>query len=225
MIPLLQQVKQGDRRAAEKMVEESLVLIKNEDGILPLKPGTAVYITGPAADNDQAQCGGWTVDWNRSPEKDIPGVTSILEGFQEKADEFGIRVITDAAEAEQADVILLVVGEQAYAEWYGDTEDLDLCGSLGLGSNRGAIARAKTFGKPVVACIVAGRQVLISDYIDSWTGAVMCYLPGSEGQGVANVLCGQAPFTGRLPSPWYSSVDQIGTGEAWLPVGYGLTTE
>ena len=216
----------GEYRAvAEKLVEESLVLIKNEDGILPLKPGTAVYITGPAADNDQAQCGGWTVDWNSSPEKDIPGVTSILEGFQQKADELGIRVITNSSEADQADVILLVVGEQAYAEWYGDTEDMDLCGKLGLGSNRGAIAKAKTFGKPVVACIVAGRQVLISNYIDSWDGVVMCYLPGSEGQGVANVLCGQAPFTGRLPSPWYSSADQIGTGEAWLPVGYGLTTE
>ena len=152
-------------------------------------------------------------------------MTSILEGFQKKADEFGIRVITDSSEADRADVILLVVGEQSYAEWYGDTEDMDLCGSLGLGSNRGAMAKAKTFGKPVVACIVAGRQVLISDYIDSWAGAVMCYLPGSEGQGVANVLCGHAPFTGRLPSPWYSSVDQIGTGEAWLPIGYGLTTK
>ena len=213
------------RAVAEKLVEKSLVLIKNEGNVLPLKPGTAVYITGPAADNDQAQCGGWTVDWNSSPEKDITGVTSILEGFQQKADEFGIRVITDASEADQADVILLVVGEQAYAEWHGDTEDMDLCGKLGLGSNRGAIARAKTFGKPVIACIVAGRQVLISDYIDSWNGVVMCYLPGSEGQGVANVLCGQAPFTGKLPSPWYSSVDQIGTEEAWLPIGYGLTTE
>ena len=213
------------RAVAEKLVEESLVLLKNEGDVLPLKPGTAVYIMGPAADNDQAQCGGWTVDWNSSPEKEISGVTSILEGFQKKADEFGIRVITDSSEADRADVILLVVGEQSYAEWYGDTEDMDLCGSLGLGSNRGAMAKAKTFGKPVVACIVAGRQVLISDYIDSWAGAVMCYLPGSEGQGVANVLCGHAPFTGRLPSPWYSSVDQIGTGEAWLPVGYGLTTE
>lgn len=216
----------GEYRAvAEKLVEKSLVLIKNEGNVLPLKPGTAVYIMGPAADNDQAQCGGWTVDWNNSPEKNIPGVTSILEGFRKKADEFGIRVITDAAEADQADVILLVVGEQAYAEWNGDTEDMDLCGRLGLGSNRGAIAKATTFGKPVVACIVAGRQVLISDYIDRWAGVVMCYLPGSEGQGVANVLCGQAPFTGKLPSPWYSSVEQIGTEEAWLPIGYGLTTD
>ena len=54
---------------------------------------------------------------------------------------------------------------------------------------------------------------------------LMCYLPGSEGQGVANVLCGKKPFTGKLPSSWYASVDQIGTEECWLPTGYGLTTE
>ena len=211
------------RAVAEEAVEKSLVLIKNEGNILPLKSGTAVYITGPAADHDQAQCGGWTVAWNRSPEKNIPGVTSILEGFMRKAEEYGIRVITKASEADQADVVLLAVGEEAYAEWNGDTADLDLCGALGLEGNLTAIRKAESLGKPVVACIVAGRQVLIGQYVDQWDAAVMCYLPGSEGQGVANVLCGKAPFTGKLPSPWYSSVDQIGTEEAWLPAGYGLT--
>ena len=213
------------RAVAEEAVEKSLVLLKNEGGILPLKAGTAVYITGPAADHDQAQCGGWTVGWNGSPEKDIPGVTSILEGFRKKAEEYGIRVITKEAEAAEADVVLLVVGEEAYAEWNGDTGDPDLCGPMGLAGNRQAIEKAKALGKPVVACVVAGRQVFIRDYIDGWDGAVMCYLPGSEGQGIANVLCGGKPFTGKLPSPWYDSVEQIGTGEVWLPQGYGLTTE
>ena len=213
------------RAVAEEAVEKSLVLLKNEGNILPLKKGTAVWITGPAADHDQAQCGGWTVGWNGSPEKEIPGVTSILEGFRKKADEYGIRVITKESEADQADVILLVVGEQAYAEWNGDTADLDLCGSLGLPGNRSAMEKAAKLGKPVITCIVAGRQVLISHYVNQWDAAVMCYLPGSEGQGVANVLCGKKPFTGTLPSPWYSSLDQIGTREAWLPRGYGLKTE
>ena len=213
------------RAVAEKAVEESLVLLKNENGILPLKSGTAVYITGPAADNDPAQCGGWTVDWNGSMEKNIEGVTSILEGFKQKADEYGIRVITEESEADQADVILLVVGEQAYAEWNGDAENIDLCGTLGLEGNKAAISKAAGYGKPVVTCIVAGRNVWISDYADDWDAAVMCYLPGSEGQGVANVLCGAAPFTGKLPSPWYASADQIGTDQAWLPMGYGLTAE
>ena len=213
------------RALAEEAVEKSLVLLRNEGDVLPFKPGTAVYITGPAADNDRVQCGGWTVDWNGSTVKDIPGVTSILEGFREKAEEYGIRVITEASEADQADVVLLVLGEDAYAEWNGDAADPDLCGSLGLNGNREAMERAKALGKPVVACIVAGRQVFISDHIDDWDAAVMCYLPGSEGQGVANVLCGRRPFTGKLPSPWYSSVDQIGTEDCWLPRGYGLALE
>ena len=213
------------RAVAEEAVEKSLVLLKNEGNVLPLKSGTAVFITGPAADHDQAQCGGWTVAWNGSPEKSIPGVTSILEGFSQKADEYGLRVITKESEADQADVILLVVGETAYAEWNGDTADPDLCGPHGLKGNREAIQKAAGFGKPVIACIIAGRQVFIGDYIDQWNAAVMCYLPGSEGQGVANVLCGKKPFTGKLPSPWYSNVDQIGTQESWLPRGYGLTAD
>lgn len=213
------------RAVAEQAVEESLVLLKNENDLLPLRPGTSVYITGPAADHDQAQCGGWTVAWNNSPERNIPGVTSILEGFKKKADEYGITVITKASEAEQADVVLLVVGEEAYAEWNGDAKSIDLCGPLGLSGNADAMKKAKALGKPVVTCIVAGRNVWISDYIDDWDAAVMCYLPGSEGQGVANVLCGKAPFRGKLPSPWYKDASQIGTGEAWLPMGYGLTTK
>ena len=213
------------RAVAEKLVEKSLVLVKNENQALPLKSGTSVYVMGPAADNDQAQCSGWTIDWNGSPDRDISGVTSILEGFEQKAEEYGIRLITDERDAEQADVILLVVGEKPYAEYNGDTKDMDLCGTLGLDGNREAIELAESCGKPVIACIVAGRNVIVSDYIDGWDGMVMCWLPGSEGRGVANVLCGAAPFTGTLPCPWYSSVEQIGTEDCWLPVGYGLGAE
>lgn len=211
------------RAVAQKLVEESLVLIKNENDILPFKEGTSVYIMGPAANNAQVQCGGWTLDWNNSPDADIKGVTTIEKGFTKVAKNNGINALHFKKELDEADVILLVLGEQSYAEWLGDTSDLDLCGELGLMGNEEAIQRAKEYGKPVVACILAGRQVLIDEYVDDWDGVVMCYLPGSEGQGVANVLCGQANFTGKLPSPWYSSIDQIGTDECWLPKGYGLS--
>lgn len=210
------------RQLAEQLVEKSLVLLKNEKAVLPLKSGTKVYITGPAADHPQAQCGGWTIDWNESPSRYISGVTTIEKGFADKAEEFGITLITDAAQAEDADVVLLVVGEQAYAEWNGDTEDLALCGALGLDGNQEAIEEAKALDKPTVCCVVAGRQVLLGDDYEEWDGVVMCYLPGSEGQGVANVLCGKSDFSGQLPSPWYGTVDEIGTGECWLPQGYGL---
>ena len=210
------------RKVAEKLVEESLVLLKNNN-VLPIKSGSSVYILGPACDNPQAQCGGWTIDWNNSPQKEIEGVTTILEGFKQKAAEFGITVITDENEAKNADIVLLAVGEQAYAEWLGDTEDLELCGKLGLDGNREAIAAAKALGKPIVTCIVAGRNVIIDEAdFNSWDSVVMCYLPGSEGAGIANVLCGKNNFTGKLPSPWYSSVEQIGSNNNLFEIGYGL---
>ena len=211
------------RQLAEELVEKSLVLLKNDGKVLPLKEGCKVYITGPAADDASAQCGGWTIDWNSAYSKDISGVKTILDGFRNRAKKYGITVITDKDKAKEADVVLLVVGEQAYAEWNGDTADLQLCGALGLDGNREAIEEVRALGKPTVACIVAGRQVIIDDYMDDWDSVVMCYLPGSEGQGVADVLCGDTDFCGKLPSPWYSSVEQIGTEQNMLPKGYGLS--
>lgn len=211
------------RAVAEKLVEESLVLLKNSNDTLPIKSGSKVYVTGPAADNAPAQCGGWTLEWNGSSEPDMPGVTTILDGFTNNAEKYGITVTTDKNDADDADVVVLVVGETNYSEWNGDTEDMELCGELGLTGNSKAIKEARDLGKPVVACIVAGRQVIIDQQdFDSWDSVVMCYLPGSEGQGVADVLCGDAQFSGKLPSPWYSSVDQIGSDSPWLEIGYGL---
>ena len=212
------------RAVAEQLVEKSLVLLKNNKEVLPFKEGTKIYITGPASDNGKAQCGGWTMSWNGAPTEDIPGVTTILEAFEEYADDYGIEVITDDKKAADADAVLLCVGEQAYAEWNGDTEDLALCGSLGLDGNADAIKEAKKLGKPTVTCIVAGRNVILDekDY-DGWDSVVMCYLPGSEGKGISDVLCGCADFTGKLPSDWYGSLDQIGTDKCFLGRGYGLS--
>ena len=207
---------------AKEAVEKSLVLIKNEGELLPLKEGTKIYITGPAADNDSAQCGGWTLDWNRSPVEDIPGVTSIREGLIDLSEKHKITICEDPKEA---DVILLAVGEEAYAEWNGDSENIDICDPLGLKGNKEAIEEVRTYGKPIVTLLVAGRHVFISDYINDWNSVVMCYLPGSEGEGVASVLFGEKPFNGKLPSNWYASNEGIEKKEAWLKIGYGLIGE
>lgn len=212
------------RKVAEKLVEESLVLLKNDLDVLPLKEGKKIYITGPAADDASVQCGGWTIEWNGSSKKDIAGVTTIQDAFERYAGEYGIEVITDKRKAKDADVVLLCVGEQAYAEWNGDTADLELCGALGLPGNRKAIEEAEKLGKPTVACIIAGRNVIIDpEDFDSWDSVIMCYLPGSEGKGISDVLCGCEDFKGKLPSPWYSSIDEIGTGGSYLERGYGLS--
>ena len=143
--------------------------------------------------------------------------------MKQKAEEFGLTVYTDPEDSSKADVVLLCVGEQAYAEWNGDTEDLQLTGALGLNGNAEAMEEARALGKPVITLIVAGRHVILGEEYNHWDAAVMCYLPGSEGQGVANVLCGKSHFRGKLPSPWYGSVDQIHTEECFLPQGYGLS--
>ena len=216
------------RELAEQAVEESLVLLKNENSILPLKKGMKIYVTGPAADNDIAQCGGWTRDWS-NVQGSITGATTILKGLVEIGKERGITVLTDPDDASEADATLLFVGETTYAEWFGDSKDIELTGTFGLDGNKEAIREAKRlrdrYGIPTISCIVAGRQVIMDEYWYDWDAAVMCYLPGTEGRGVANVLMGKAAFRGKLPMPWYESTDQIGSDECMFPVGYGLGTE
>ncbi len=213
------------RKLAEQLVEESLVLLKNDNKTLPLKKNMKVYLTGPALDNVKAQCGGWTRDWAGSNE--VEGCTTIIQGFKDIAEKYGLTIITDKEEAKDADVTILCVGEDSYAEWEGDTEDLSLIGKHGLPDNKSAIEEAKELRDknniPTVALIVAGRNVMISDYLNNWDAAVMCYLPGSEAQGVAHVLAGESDFKGKLPMPWYESVDQIKTSNSMFKVGYGLT--
>ncbi len=215
---------QEGRDLARELVRKSLVLLKNEGGVLPLKRGQKVYVTGPVADNIGVQCGGWTLSWQGIPDRELTPGTSILSGLQECADDYGFEVITDKARAAEADVVVLAVGEKPYAEYVGDTEDLSLTGALGLEGNTEAIAEAAALGKPTVAVIVAGRNVLIDEYLDSWNGAVMCYLPGTEGGGVADMLAGAEPFAGRLPMPWYKAVEDIGKVDADLlfEMGFGL---
>jgi beta-glucosidase len=205
------------RDVARALVEKSQVLIKNEGNLLPLKSGTKLFITGPACDNENAQNGGWTLGWTGSTT--APGTTTILEAMENIAPEMGIELVETA---DEADAVLLVVGERSYAEWHGDTADLSITGSMAIPGNAEAISEAKESGKPTITLIIAGRNVIISDYVDDWDAVVMGYLPGSEGDGVVNVLTGKVPFTGKLPMPWYSDVSQIGTETNWLETGYGL---
>ncbi|MBE6850654.1 MAG: glycoside hydrolase family 3 protein [Ruminococcus sp.] len=217
------------RQLARKLVEKSMVLIRNEGETLPLKAGTSVFVTGPAANDTGVQCGGWTRQWNgltdaeNKGKKVIENGTTILDGLEALAAEYDLTIITDEAQAADADVVLLCVGEQPYAEWNGDTADLSITGALALEGNKNAIEFADSLDLPTVALIVAGRNVIIDEYEDDWESIVMCGLPGSEGDGVANVLTGKSAFEGKLAMPWYESTKDIDAKNPWLQVGYGLT--
>lgn len=215
------------RELARTLVEESLVLLKNEEELLPLKKGTRIFVTGPAADDIGVQCGGWTISWQGGTDADknkkwIPEGKSILDGLKALAEEYEFTVITDESQASQADVTLLCLGEKPYAEWEGDSEDISITGTLALAGNKKAIELADSLGLPTITLLVAGRNVMIGEYLDHWDAAVICYLPGSEGDGIANVLSGKKSFQGTLPMPYYPEIGAIGTEEVLFPVGYGL---
>lgn len=213
------------RALAKKLVEASQVLLKNDNNVLPFKRGQKIYIMGPAADNVGTQCGGWTLSWQGLKDKNLTPGSTITQGLIDCADEYGLTVITEENQAAEADVVLMVLGENPYAEYEGDAEDISITGDLALEGNGIAMEKAKVLGKPVVTLIVAGRNVLISDYIADWDAAVMCYLPGTEGDGVVSPLVGACDFTGKLPMPWYKSEEDIGkeNPDLLFEMGYGLT--
>lgn len=215
------------RNLAKQLVEKSLVLLKNDNQVLPLKTGQKVFVLGPGINDMGMQIGGWGLSWQGSldnGEKINDGFT-ILDGLNEYAQKYNLEIITDKDRADEADVVLLAVGEVPYAEYEGDTKDLSITGEKAHSDNAAAIEYANSLNKPTVTLLVVGRNVIISDYMDDWDSVVMCYLPGTQGNGVASVLTGEVPFSGKLPMPYYKSVEDINNVnvELLFDVGYGLT--
>ena len=211
---------------ARTLAAESLVPLKIGD-YSTIEPGMRVYVTGPAADDTGVLCGGWTYFWLGATDEDmgtdfVTGCNTILEALENAADEIGFEVVTNPDEIDTCDMVVLCIGELPYSEWLGDTETLDIVdGWQALEGNGPAIEEAADSGLPTLTLIVAGRNMIISDYIDNWDSCVMCYLPGSEGgNAIADVITGQVPFTGTLPMPYYESEDDIRTDNCWHEVGW-----
>lgn len=216
---------------ARQLAAESFVPLKVSDNMY-IRPGMKVFVAGPAADDVGALCGGWTNWWQGESDRTLSqiGITekhfrsegpSIVEALTAASKEGGFEIVTDESQIASCDIVLLCIGEIPYAEWYGDSKDLSLTGELGLKGNAEAISLAKNSGKPTVTLIVAGRNVMISNYIDQWDACIMLYLPGTEGgNAVADVLTKKADLTGTLPMPYYSSIDQIGTTQCWHDTGW-----
>ncbi len=205
-------------KLAASLVQKSLVLLKNEKELLPLKKGLTIYVTGPAADNLKAQCGGLLTEDNKDQTR--KGST-ILQGLQGLEKENMYTIVTDKKEAKNADVTLLCVGESAYTSENGDVETTSLTSEKGLYGNKEAIEEAKELGHKTITLLVAGRHLDINPYIDQWDSIVMCYLPGSKGDAIANVLAGEETFTGKLTMPWYNSEKEFTVDNILYGKGYG----
>jgi beta-glucosidase len=212
------------RALARQAVRESQVLLKNTGGVLPLKKSRSkIFVAGKNADDIGNQAGGWTVGWQGSSGPITPG-TTILQGIQASARSSKVAYSKDGAGIDSSyDVAVAVVGETPYAEGAGDRPD-----GMGLDqTDLDTLARLKASGVPVVVVLVSGRPLDIAAQLPDWAGLVEAWLPGTEGQGVADVLFGDYNPTGKLPVTWMQSAAQqpinVGDGQTPLfPYGYGL---
>ncbi|GGW19760.1 hypothetical protein GCM10018980_24410 [Streptomyces capoamus] len=213
------------RETARRAAAESQVLLKNAGGLLPLKRSEKVYVAGSNADDIGNQTGGWTLTWQGASGNTVPG-TTILQGLRKAGG--NVTYSKDAsAPTDGYDAGVVVVGETPYAEGVGDVGNGH---SLSLSAaDRAAVDKVCAAMKCAVL-IVSGRPQLIGDRLAGIDALVASWLPGTEGDGVADVLYGTRPFTGQLPVTWPRSQDQlpINVGDAsydpQFPYGWGLTT-
>ena len=212
---------------ARQAVRESLVLLKNDNDLLPFKSTQNILLLGEGRDNIGIQSGGWTIDWQGSDNLNIPG-TTILQAFEEISE--GV-VYTDIDDIDKADVVVLVFSEKPSAEMLGDSKALSLVDDTAYTSNQLLIDIAKSTSKPVVGLLISGKPLIIEDIIDDLDAFVMLFLPGTEALGITDVLYGQYNFKGKLPYTWPKTVEQAyhtvldddyNPIDYRYPFGYGL---
>lgn len=193
----------ANREIARQCVRESLVLLKNNNNILPLnKENQHIVVVGKNANNLGYQCGGWTISW-QGGSGDITKGTTIYDGIKSTSNST-VTLSENGENIASADVIIAVIGEKPYAEMEGDSDNLILDET-----DLAVLEKIKSSGKPVVVILVTGRPLIISPYLDDWDALVSAWLPGSEGQGVADVLFGDFSPTGKLSVTWPKSMIQI----------------
>ena len=197
---------QEHRDVARECVQQSLVLLKNDNKILPISKKTNhIHVTGNGANNIGMQCGGWTISWQGAQGEVLQGGTSILSGIKNSVDK-KVKVTTsiDGSGGEEADVVLVVIGEKPYAEMFGDREELILSEE-----DLNLIKSVKKSEKPFVIILLSGRPLIINSALNDADAFLAAWLPGTEGQGIADVLFGDVNFSGKLSFTWPKSMDQI----------------
>lgn len=219
---------QEHRAIAREAVRQSLVLLKNEGQLLPLNPQQTILVAGSGADNIGQQSGGWTISWQGTgnTNADFPGGTSIYQGIAEQVAAAGGTTILseNGAFEEKPDVAVVVFGEQPYAEGNGDLDNLDY--QRGNATDLALLKELKAQGIPVVSLFISGRPLWTNPEFNASDAFMAVWLPGSEGQGVADVVLANADgsiqydVTGRLPFAWPADPND---SEALLPVGAGMS--
>ncbi len=227
---------EAHREVARRAVRESLVLLKNdnvgnETALSTLSSSKNIAVVGQKAYDIGSQCGGWTITWQGKAGNITQG-TTLIEGFQNAVgSDVKLSHSLDASNCEGADAVIAVFGETPYAESDGDRSADALrisssdCDSLDALREK---LSALPDDAPVIGIIIAGRPIDITEYEDMFDAIIMAWLPGTEGDGVSDVLFGDYDFTGTLKYTWMKDMNDIDlkdTADAdkiLYPYGYGL---
>ncbi|XP_073053869.1 uncharacterized protein [Primulina eburnea] len=226
---------QAHRDLARMAVRKSLVLLKNgengDEPLLPLPKKTSrILVAGTHANNLGLQCGGWTISWQGLNTTDLTAGATILNGITSAVDPSTEIIYSENPDSEfvkqnNFSYAIVVVGEPPYAETAGDDADLNIPES-GLTTIKNVCG-----GTKCVVVLISGRPLVVEPYLPQIDALVAAWLPGSEGQGVADVLFGNYGFSGKLPRTWFKTVDQLPMNvgdENYDPLfafGFGLETQ
>ncbi|MBT8049037.1 MAG: glycosyl hydrolase [Xanthomonadales bacterium] len=209
------------RAVARQAVRESLVLLKSENSMLPLKPEDRIAVVGTHGNNSGLQSGGWTIHW-QGQKDNYRGATTIVDGIRAVAPQ------TEYAEAGcyegmAAEKVVAVVGEEPYAEFKGDTDQLFLNEAQSQ-----IVQHCKALGKQVAVVLISGRVLAIEPELNLSDAFIAAWLPGSEGAGVADFLFATDGFrpTGKSPYAWPRGVEDLPLTQqddrALFKFGFGL---
>ncbi|MEO8661811.1 MAG: glycoside hydrolase family 3 C-terminal domain-containing protein, partial [Bryobacteraceae bacterium] len=209
------------RAVARQCVRESVVVLKNDKGTLPLKKSVRVHVSGKAHHDIGYQCGGWTITWQGKPGPVTEG-TTLLAAVRKAVGNGLVTSSMDGSGASGAGVGIAVIGEPPYAEMMGDRTDLRLSRE-----DVAVVENLKRAGIPVVAVIYSGRPLIIDDIIGKADAIVAAWLPGTEGDGIADILFGAHKPTGKLSYTWPSGETvtfqrRDTTYKSLYPLGHGL---
>ena len=213
---------------ARQAVRESLVLLKNNNQLLPIDPSKTILVVGDGASSISKASGGWTLSWQGTGHSNdkFPNGESILEGIEKTVDDAGGKLIfsKDGDTSIKADVVIAVYGEDPYAEFQGDRENLAFTPN-GFDTNK--LSTYKENGIPIVSVFLSGRPMWANTEINNSDSFIAAWLPGSEGGGVSDMLFKTDPsfdFTGRLSFTWpASAVVSKNNNQALFKIGYGLS--
>ena len=210
------------RLIARQAVRESFVLLKNENIIPISKNINKLIVSGRGADNLGMQCGGWTIDW-QGGQGEITVGTTILDGIKKTvSNETNIIYSKNVLELEDSngDLAVVVIGEDPYTEFFGDKENLDL-----MNEDLITIKNLKKKGYRVIVLLISGRPMNISDHIENWDAFGAIWLPGTEGNGVSDILFGDYEPTGTLSYPWPINAEDgsnTKSNDLLFDIGFGL---